>query len=185
MVWMKLTIPTLFFAFLFALNAATISFARPSLDILYDRLAVADAQMAQKIELEIKRLWELSGSESIDFIYKKGDEAFKAKDYKAAVGHYSAVVEFAPEFPLGWYARSRAYAILGYNGPALSDLEKALALDPQNFVAIMGLGLLFEKLGHSDLSLRAFEQALEIHPNFEAVLQLKHSLAQSGSEKKI
>ena len=155
------------------------------LDTLYDALAQAEPKAAAGIERDIIRLWELSGSESIDFLYKKGDAAIEAKDFKAAVGHFSAVIEFAPEFAMGWYARSRAYANLGYDGPALADLEKSLALDPRNFFAILGLGKLFQRLGCPDLALKAYNQALVVHPHFSVALELKDAMKAYVQEKNI
>ena len=155
------------------------------LDTLYDALRHAEAEAAVAIERDIIRLWELSGSDSIDFLYKKADEAFEAKDFKSAVDHFSAVVEFAPDFAMGWYGRSRAYANLGYNGPALADLEQVLALDPQNFFAILGLGQLFQSLGRPDLALKAYDQALEVHPHFAVALELKDALAAHVQDKNI
>ena len=86
---------------------------------------------------------------------------------------------------MGWYARSHTYSILGYYGPALSDLERALFLDPNNFSAIIELSRLFVKLGRPDLSLIALDRVLKIHPNFEAALQLKSSLKQYEIDKQI
>ena len=143
------------------------------LDTLYNALAHAKPSTAPGIERDIIRLWKLSGSESIDLLYKKGDEAFEAQDFKVAVQHFSAVVEFAPDFAMGWYGRSRAYVNLGYDGPALADLEQALALDPKNFFAILELGQLFQRFRRLDLALKAYDQALMVHPNFSIALELK------------
>lgn len=157
----------------------------PKLDSLYDALAQAEPKAAIGIERDIIRLWELSGSDSIDFLYKKGDEAVEAKDFKAAVEHFSAVIEFAPNFAMGWYGRSRAYANLGYDGPALADLEQALALDPQNFYASVGLGQLFQRLNRPDLALKAFDQALAVHPHFSVALELKDAIKAYIKDKNI
>ena len=185
MVEKKVTIPTAVFAFLFSFTTAHYCYAQTSLDSLYEKLSMADEKTAKIFEQEIKLLWARSGSDSIDLLFLKGEEAFQVKDYEAAVGHYSAVVEFAPDFAMGWYARSHTYSILGYYGPALSDLERALFLDPNNFSAIIELSRLFVKLGRPDLSLIALDRVLKIHPNFEAALQLKSSLKQYEIDKQI
>ena len=39
----------------------------------------------QNVEKEILRLWNISGSASIDFLYKLGGEALEAKDYNEAI----------------------------------------------------------------------------------------------------
>ena len=150
--------------------------SRNELDRLYEALTEAEAKTAVGIERDIVRLWELSGSVSVDFLYKNGYDALEAKDFKAAVDHFSAVIEFAPDFAMGWYGRSRAYASLGYDGPALADLEQTLVLDPQNFLAILELGQLFQRLDRPDLALRAYDQALIVHPHFSAALELKEAM---------
>ena len=185
MVKKKVTIPTVLFAFVFSFTTAYHCYAKSSLDSLYEKLSSSDAKTAKIVELEIKLLWARSGSASIDLLFRKGEEAFQVKDYEAAFGHYSAVVEFAPDFPMGWYARSLIYSILGYYGPALSDLEKALILDPHNFSAIIELSRLFAKLGRPDLSHIALDRVLKIHPNFEAAWQLKSSLKRNEIDKQI
>ena len=165
-----------FGTFVFSFTTAYCCFAQSSLDSLYEKLSAADEKTAKIVELEIKLLWARSGSDSIDLLFRKGEEAFQVKDYEAAVGHYSAVVEFAPDFAMGWYGRSQAYANLGYNGPALADMEQTLALDPQNFFAILGLGQLFQRLERPDLALKAYDQALIVHPHFLAALELKDAV---------
>ena len=155
------------------------------LDRLHEALIQSEQKTAVGIERNIVRLWELSGSVSVDFLYKNGDDALEAKDFKAAVDHFSAVIEFAPDFAMGWYGRSRAYANLGYEGPALADMEQTLALDPQNFFAILGLGQLFQKLGRPDLALKAYDQALIVHPHFSTALELKDAMKAYVQDKNI
>ena len=159
-----------------ALSALAEPKNKNELDRLHEALVQSEPKTAVGIERDIVRLWELSGSVSVDFLYKNGDDALEAKDFRAAVDHFSAVIEFAPDFVMGWYGRSRAYANLGYDGPALADLEQTLALDPKNFLAILGLGQLFQRLGRPDLALKAYDQALIVHPNFLAALELKEAM---------
>ena len=159
--------------------------SKNELDRLYEALTEAEPKTAVGVERDIVRLWELSGSVSVDFLYKNGDDALEAKDFKAAVDHFSAVIEFAPDFAMGWYGRARAYANLGYDGPALADLGRTLKLDPQNFFAILELGQLFQKLGRLDLALKAYDQALIVHPHFSAALELKNAVKTYLQDKNI
>ena len=50
--------------------------SKNELDTLYEALTQAEAKTAAGIESDIVRLWELSGSVSVDFLYKNGDDAF-------------------------------------------------------------------------------------------------------------
>ena len=185
---MKANIKTVATVSMIILASAFSAIAEPKnkeLDRLYEALTQAKPKTAVSIERNIVRLWELSGSVSVDFLYKNGDDALEAKNFKAAVDHFSAVIEFAPDFAMGWYGRSRAYANLGYEGPALADLEQTLALDPRNFFAILGLGQLFQKLGRPDLALKAYDQALIVHPHFSDALELKDAMKAYVQDKNI
>ena len=144
---------------------------------LYDDLKISGVETAFDLEREIKRLWEVSGSASIDFIYEKGNSAFVSGDYNTSIEHYSSVIEFAPEFVMGWFARSRAYSEINYDGPALADLEKALSLDSRHFYALLALGQLLEKLDMPALAFKAYQKTLEIHPHLAEGKQLQELIA--------
>jgi tetratricopeptide (TPR) repeat protein len=186
MAGIKATIKAAVTATIFGTCSASHLFAEQNTLVdLYDDLEISDAQTALDLEREIKRFWELSGSPSVDFIYEKGKNAFISGDYKSAIEHYSAVVEFAPEFATGWFARARAYTYINYDGPALEDLEMALSLDPRHFCAVLGLGQLLEKLDMPALAFKAYKEALEIHPHLFEAKELKERIEPSVLDKQI
>ena len=59
---------------------------------------------------------------------------------------------------------------------AAADLEHALTLNPNNYEAIYGLGLIFEIVGQPDTALEAYERALTIHPHYEDVINAVNRL---------
>lgn len=65
----------------------------------------------------------------------------------------------------------RASAFFGIErfGMAAADLEHALTLNPNNYEAIYGLGLIFEIIGQPDKAYEAYSRALAIHPHHEEV----------------
>lgn len=132
---------------------------------LMDQLRTADAAEAAKIESEILLEWQKSGSASADLLFGRGQDAMERGDFAAAIGHYTALVDHAPEFAEGWVARAEAYFAAGLMGPAVLDLETALALNPQHFEAIFGLGALFEVINRPKEALEAYEQVKAIHPH--------------------
>ena len=156
-----------------------------NLSNLYADLKNSNAEAALEVEKEIKRLWGLSGSPSIDFLYEKGKNAYLSGDYKTSIKHYSSVIEFAPDLAMGWFARSRSYSRIDYDGPALEDIKKALYLDPNHFYAVLALGQLLEKLDMPSLAFKAYQEALEIHPHFGEAKQLKELIDRSALDRQI
>ena len=122
---------------------------------------------ARKIAGEIELEWSKSGSASMDLLLKRGAEALEAGDSRAAIEHLTALTDHAPDFAEGWRMRARAFQEAGLYGPAVADLERALALEPRHYNAIADLGDIMVKTGLPELAARAFEQVLAIHPHHE------------------
>ena len=49
-------------------------------------------------------------------------------------------------------------------GPALSDLEQVIALNPTHFDAIMGLAVMLDEMGKPEDAYEAYQQVEAIHP---------------------
>lgn len=132
-----------------------------------EELKSADAARAAQIVREIERDWGLSGSTTIDMLLRRGQEAMEAENWTLAIEHFTAVTDHAPEFAEGYHARATAFYRVGKFGPALDDLGTALALNPQNWNTLFGLGVLFRELEDYAHAEQAFRAALDLHPNHE------------------
>ena len=143
---------------------------------LLERLAEADPTEAKRIDRQLKALWSKSGSASADLLLKRGREALEEDDTRAAIEHLTALTDHAPDFSEGWHARASAYFAAGLYGPAIADLERALALNPHNYDAIFGLGLIFESVDRPEQAYRAYSRALAIHPHHEQVTKAMNRL---------
>jgi tetratricopeptide (TPR) repeat protein len=53
----------------------------------------------------------------------------------------------------------------GRLGLAMADLEQALALNPDHFVAMIGLGRILEDVGQEQQALRVMQRVHAIHPH--------------------
>ncbi|GAB4304180.1 MAG: tetratricopeptide repeat protein [Roseovarius sp.] len=150
---------------------------------LYDELAVAPERQAARIAREIALEWSRSGSPAMDLLLRRGNDALEAGDTAAAIAHFSALTDHAPDFAEGWYRLALAHALAGLDGPAIDDLRRALALQPRHFDAIAGLGALAERTGKTALARRAYEAVLAIHPHHrEAREGLERLRAESGGK---
>jgi tetratricopeptide (TPR) repeat protein len=119
----------------------------------------------EEVEQAIWARWSKSGSPTADLLLDRGRAAMEADDFGAAIEHFTALVDHAPDFAEGYNARATAYYREGLYGPALADIEMALALNPRHFGAIMGLALILEEIGRPADALSAYRAVAAIHPH--------------------
>ena len=103
-----------------------------------------------------------------------GAEAYRARDYEAAVRHYSRAIElYGPEtVAAAWSYRMRAYALAkaGRMQEALADHSKAIAIEPDFTGGYRYRGLLLADMGRYEDAFRDFETALRQNPNSQYTL---------------
>lgn len=141
------------------------------LDSLFEELKGADAQQAARLEQEIWNEWSKSGSPAMDLLLQRGRDAMAAGDPQAAIEHFTALTDHAPDFAEGWNARATAYFTVGEYGPSVNDIAKTLTLNPRHFGALSGLGMIFEQLDQPEKALEAYRAALAILPHLEGVIE--------------
>ena len=135
------------------------------LDALFAKLAEPDQEDWQQTEAEIARIWSKSGSDAMDLLLRRGNEAIEAEQYDVALEHLSALIDHAPEFAEAWNARATAYFLLGEYSLSMADVEHVLALNPRHFGALAGLASMLEEMGETELALRALRTVQKINPN--------------------
>ena len=160
-----------------ALAAAAGSGARPpapgqapeddaaKLDALFAELAEPGREDWERIEGEITRIWSRSGSDAMDLLLRRGNEALEAEDYGAALEHFTALTDHAPDFAEGWNARATTFFLMGEYALSIADVERVLALNPRHFGALAGLASMFEAMGETELALKALRAVQELNPN--------------------
>lgn len=135
------------------------------IDDLLGQLKEAEPGMAERIASEIQTEWSKSGSPAIDLLLRRGQDALEAEDPALAAEHLTAAIDHAPDFAEAYSARANAYYRLGLIGPAIEDLRVALVLNPQNFYALRGFGVLLEEMGRTEDALAVFRQVHDIYPS--------------------
>ncbi len=145
-------------------------------EALLRQLSQATPEQAIGLDRQLQALWSQSGSASADLLLERGREALDDGDIEAAIEHLTALTDHAPEFAEGWHARASAFFGIDRFGMAAADLEHALTLNPNNYQAIYGLGLIFEVVGKPDQALEAYSRALAIHPHHEEVTNAMNRL---------
>ncbi len=147
---------------------------------LLEGLRTAPAEQADNLRRDLEREWSRSGSAAMDLLLKRGREALAVEDYTTAIEHLTALTDHAPQFAEGFHARATAFYRADLYGPALDDLETTLALNPDNYNAIFGLGVLFEELGDSRRAAELFRRVLALNPHHENAEKALEQLRSEG-----
>jgi tetratricopeptide (TPR) repeat protein len=148
-----------------------------TLSDLYALLATAeDEEVAKAITDAIERVWLHSGSATVDLLMERSHKAVSEKKTDLALKLLDAVVDLAPDFTEGWNRRAYLHFVQKNTERALGDLRRALALDPNHFKALDGLGQILRELGQKKPALKAFQQLLEVHPYFSGAKQAVEEL---------
>ena len=139
----------------------------PSAEVasLLEQLRDPEQQAWQRIERQIMRQWSRSGSASADLLLQRGREALRSGDTAAAIEHFTALIDHAPDFAEGYHARATAWFMDGKVGRALADLQDTLSRNPNHFSALTGLGRIFEDLSQYERAKKAYLAAEAIHPH--------------------
>lgn len=111
--------------------------------------------------------------EPTDEYYHLGYEAYKTKNYAAAVKYYQAAVEVDPGFVKGhiWLAKSQT--ALGNLDVAVESVKKALRLDERDIDGRLVAGVLAQKcftVAHGKFKAKLFHEAIA---EYRKVLDLK------------
>lgn len=132
---------------------------------LLRQLADPATQNWQQVERQIRTAWSRSGSAAMDLLFQRGEKALKDEDYDIALEHFTALTDHAPEFAEGWNARATALFHLELYGPAIEDLSKTLALNPNHFEAMTGLAVILQRVGMEREALEVWYLIRGVHPH--------------------
>jgi tetratricopeptide (TPR) repeat protein len=150
------------------------------LEDLFAQLQTAEPRQAQSLERQIWREWSKSGSPAMDVLLQHGRMAMDDGDMTAAIEHFTALIDHAPDFAEGWNGRATAYFQAGLYGPSVSDIQHVLALNPRHFGAMVGFARILEDTGQPDRALVLYRAALAIHPHLDGVSEAITRLQESA-----
>ena len=152
---------------------------------LLQQLHEADPTDAKKIEREISLIWGRSGSPSMDLLLTRGQDALEAGEVQTAIGHFSALIDHAPDFAEAWHRRATAFYREEEFGLALADLGHVLTLNPNHFNAMFGLAVILETLDRPQEAFRVYEKVLDLYPTHERAQEAEERLRAKATGQKI
>ena len=137
-------------------------------DQLFAQLKKADsAEEAKPIEEKLDAMFRASGSASVDLLMSRVHVEQGAADAKTARKLIEAVTQIAPGYAEGWQVRAAMEAAANDDTNALISLQKAVALNPKNFTAMVELGEMLEDYGDKKTALGLYRRALDLDPQMD------------------
>lgn len=137
------------------------------LDALFERLADPEAENAEAALRGIAEIWSSSGSDSMDLLLRRGRDALQEEALDKAVEHFEALTRLDPDFAEGWNALATAQFLRDEYWLSVAHIRRVLALEPRHFGAMLGLGVIFERIGEEEEALRVFREALRLNPRLD------------------
>jgi Flp pilus assembly protein TadD len=141
-----------------------------SLDDLFAALHSAKSERSAKVyETAIQKRFHNSGSDTADLLLSWAVEAINSDENALALDVLDQLITFKPDFAEAWNKRATVEFLRKDYGASLSDIRRALALEPRHFGALSGLGIILEDLGREDEAIAAYERALDLNPQMKSV----------------
>lgn len=151
----------------------------PRLDNLFLILQSSDEQLeVRAAENLIWTTWIAHEDSENTRLMHIGIKAMADRRFDDAVEVYTALIDQAPDYAEAWNKRATVYFIQGKLALATADVEQTLALEPRHFGALSGLGQIEMLRGNGDAALKAFEDAVKVHPRLPGMRALIRDLKQ-------
>jgi tetratricopeptide (TPR) repeat protein len=141
-----------------------------ALDRLFEALReAASPEIGRGVEQLIWSIWLTAGGDEADRLMALSVEAMNARDLATARRHLDVLIAIEPDYAEGWNKRATVFFMEGDFAASLADIRRTLELEPRHFGALSGLGMILERMDQKAGALKAFRDALAIHPQMPAV----------------
>jgi tetratricopeptide (TPR) repeat protein len=127
----------------------------------------------------VNALWSLWFRGEGPGLTKELQRLLRQKDPAKALAGFDNLLQRAPQYAEAYNQRAILFFRLRQYDRSIADCEKALELNPFHFGAQAGIGQSLLQLRRPRAALRAFRNALKIHPHLEDVAETVRSLEQS------
>lgn len=147
------------------------------LNAMFEALKLApDAQLARQIESRIEAAFARSGSATGDLLMTRAKTVIDAKDYDLSITLLDSLIELQPNFTEAYAQRATAHYLKKDIGRALADLRVVVAREPRHYMALAGLGVIFQDIGEEKRALDAFRRAVAVNPHLQAIPEIMKKL---------
>jgi tetratricopeptide (TPR) repeat protein len=156
------------------------------MDQLFERLAASGTEIeANSIADQIARQWARSGSDTLDLLMERVQQAQQAQEGDVALDILDSVLALKPDWAEAYNRRAAVHFQRKDMDAAMRDLRQTLALEPRHFQALAGVGMIFQQNGNDKQALAAFREALKINPHFKGIKQATEKLTTDNDGQNI
>jgi tetratricopeptide (TPR) repeat protein len=143
-------------------------------DALHRILIETTGDMQLLARSALRTVWDNSGDEDVNALYKKGLQCMEDGAFDSAVDIFTKVIAKAPEFAQGWNGRATSHFFLDECGRSLEDCEQVRKLKPRHFGCLTLTGTWYVRLGKFREALQYLKAAEELNPG---EIKLKQAIA--------
>ncbi|MBP1805645.1 tetratricopeptide repeat protein [Rubellimicrobium aerolatum] len=166
-----------------AAPAAPMPTAEREADLLRQLREAESPQAAERVAGELRGLWSRSGSAAIDLLLRRGQDALEQGRPEEAAEHFTAAIDWAPDFAEPYVGRASAFYLTGRAGPAIDDLRQALVLNPDDWEALQGFAAILDEVGRPADALEVWRRVHDMHPqNPEAAAAVSRLAAETEGQ---
>ena len=141
------------------------SSVRPLAVSLHD----ADPMVTQISEHALWAIWFRLGKPCAVKLVKQGNRHLQHENHICAIEKYSQAIESDCKFAEAFNQRAIAYYLCDQYEKAIDDCRQTLALMPEHFGAMAGMGHCHAHLGRWREAQKCYRVALAIHPRLEGI----------------
>lgn len=152
-------------------SAAVAEDCPPALDVapLADPLIAEvqkapDEQSARVISNKLWEIWATAPNARAQEMLDRGMGRRAVYDFDAAEAAFEELIAYCPDYAEGYNQRAFVNFLRQDFGPALEDLDRALALSPRHVAAMSGKALTLMGLGRMDAGQAVLREALALNP---------------------
>jgi len=154
-------------------------------DLFAQLRAASDPDLAAAFRAEIERLWSRADSPTANLLMTRANSLLQAKMGPEASALLDRIVVLYPDWAFAWRRRAQSAILLGDNEGAMLDLDRALAIEPRDFPAMIDLAELMRGAGRAGPALALLRRALALDPQNEPVVREADELRRQVEGEKI
>ncbi|WP_265517874.1 tetratricopeptide repeat protein [Nitratireductor luteus] len=136
-----------------------------TIDQLFDDLKRETNEVAaQRIARRIEREWTMEGGDTAELLLQWAQKAAGDEKFHVALDLLDQAVTLYPDYVEGWNSRALVHLMMDDYDRAMSDLSRALSVEPRHFGAMSGLAGILRRTGYEDEALKVYRRMLDVYP---------------------